>query len=277
MSKLKSPLKRKIHEVIFEADTFYGKLYDILLLITICISIAVVMLESIPSFYKEHNTLLKSIEWVVVILFTIEYVLRIFCIDKPIKYIFSFYGLIDLISFLPTYILRILNPSIIVNELELARIIRLLRVFRIFKLGRYIESSNILIQSIKESRGKIVVFLSGMVILAVLVGSLMYVVENHQNGFESIPKSIYWAIVTMTTVGYGDITPQTPIGQFISSFIMIIGYGIIAIPAGIFAVSIRKSEKTKKRYNTQSCPSCSYDRHDGNAKFCKKCGSLLNE
>ena len=307
----KKKFKTKVHEVIFEADTFYGKLFDILLLFSIILSILLVILESVDSINIKYGNALIKIEWAFTILFTAEYIARIYSIKKPKKYIFSFYGIIDFLSFIPTYILAFFTESMAINNFIVIRTIRLLRVFRILKLARYIDSSDILIKSINESKGKIIVFLSAMGTIVIIIGTLMYVIEGGENGFDSIPKGIYWAIVTLTTVGYGDIAPQTPIGQFLSSIIMIIGYGIIAVPTGIFAAGFAKKSSPKeyniqpcpncwfnkhnkdasfckrcgheikqvelaKKYNTQSCPSCSFDNHENDATFCKKCGSKIN-
>lgn len=265
--------KHQLHEVIYEADTKAGKLFDVVLLIAILASILLVMLESIESFDAKYHTFLNIGEWIITILFTIEYILRLIAIKKPLKYVFSFYGIIDLLSTIPKYLSFIIVGS---HHLVALRALRLLRVFRILKLARYIGASNRLLVALKASKAKIAVFLFFVVIVCIILGTIMYMIEGQENGFTSIPKSVYWAIVTLTTVGFGDIAPQTPLGQFIASIIMILGYGIIAIPTGIVSSEIAKSDATLHT-NTQACPHCLKENHAENAEFCYHCGSKLNE
>ena len=269
-SKKTSNWKHRLHEIIYEADTPSGKLFDVILLIAILASVLFVMLESVESIQKNYGEYLNIAEWVITILFSIEYVLRIISIQKPTKYIFSFYGIIDLLSTIPKYISLILVGS---HNLAALRALRLLRIFRILKLARYIGASNRLLIALKQSKAKIAVFLFFVLILCVILGTIMYMVEGSENGFTSIPTSIYWAIVTLTTVGYGDIAPGTVLGQLIASIIMILGYAIIAIPTGIVGSEL---SKTKIQTNTQACPSCLKDNHEDNAKFCNDCGEKLN-
>ena len=268
----KTSWKERIHEIIYEADTKEGKLFDVILLIAIIASIVLVMLESVESFDNKYHNFLNISEWVITILFSIEYILRVISIKKPFKYIFSFYGIIDLLSTIPKYVSFILVGS---HNLAALRALRLLRVFRILKLARYIGASNKLLLALKASRAKIAVFLFFVVIVCVILGTIMYMIEGEENGFTSIPTSVYWAIVTLTTVGFGDIAPQTALGQLISSAIMILGYSIIAIPTGIVS-----SEMTKKNNdvdtNTQTCPNCLKEDHKDKAGFCYNCGSTLN-
>lgn len=268
----KKDWKERLHEIIYEADTKEGKLFDIILLVAIIASIVLVMLESIQSIDSKYHDLLNIGEWIITILFTIEYILRIISIKKPLGYIFSFYGIIDLLSTIPKYISFIVVGS---QNLIALRALRLLRVFRILKLTRYVGASNRLIVALKASRAKIAVFLFFIVILCTILGTVMYIVEGEANGFTNIPKSIYWTIVTLTTVGFGDITPQTPLGQLIASAIMILGYAIIAIPTGIVSSEMTKSNQELQE-NTQVCTNCSKDYHKEKAKFCFHCGSLLN-
>jgi voltage-gated potassium channel len=263
--------KRELHEIIYEADTPNGKLFDLILLTTILASIVLVMLESIDSINDSYGTFLNISEWIITGLFTLEYILRIIAIEKPLKYIFSFYGIIDLLSTIPKYLSLIFIGS---HHFAALRALRLLRVFRILKLTRYIGASNKLLIALKASRAKIGVFLFFIIILCVILGAIMYMIEGADNGFTSIPKSIYWAVVTMTTVGYGDIAPQTPFGQFIASIIMILGYAIIAIPTGIVSSEISKTDSIDT--NTQSCPNCGIDGHKDGAEFCFSCGTKLN-
>ncbi|SDS02761.1 voltage-gated potassium channel [Polaribacter sp. KT25b] len=272
-SSTKSNWKEKLHEIIYEADTKEGKLFDVILLIAIIASILLVMLESVESFDKEYHLFLNIFEWIITILFSIEYILRIITIKKPLKYIFSFYGIIDLLSTLPKYLSFFLIGS---HHLAALRALRLLRIFRILKVTRYIGASNRLLIALKASRVKISVFLYFVVILCIILGTIMYMVEGAENGFTSIPRSVYWAIVTLTTVGYGDIAPQTPFGQLLASIVMILGYGIIAIPTGIVISEMPKTPDNKVNTNTKACPSCGAESHKDGAEFCYNCGSKLN-
>ncbi len=272
MKTKKTSWKERLHEIIYEADTREGKLFDIVLLIAIITSIVLVMLESVKSFDAKYHNYLDFAEWVITVLFSIEYIMRIISIKKPFKYIFSFYGIIDLLSTIPKYLSFILVGS---HSLIALRSLRLLRVFRILKLTRYIGASNKLLLALKASRAKIAVFLFFVVIVCVILGTIMYMVEGEENGFNNIPKSIYWAIVTLTTVGFGDIAPQTPLGQAIASIIMILGYSIIAIPTGIVSSEMTKTDADIDT-NTQSCPTCLKEKHAKGATFCYNCGSILN-
>ena len=228
------------------------------------------MLESIPSVNIQYRDLLRIMEWVITIIFSIEYLLRILVVKKAFRYIFSFYGIIDLLAVLPTYLSLVIAGS---QSLIVIRVIRLLRIFRIFKLNRYTLAGNNLARALNSSREKIFVFMFFIINLVVIVGTLMYLVEGPEHGFVSIPASIYWAIVTMTTVGYGDISPETPLGQLLASFVMIAGYAIIAVPTGIVTAEMIKSTG---KANTQVCPHCLHDKHEHDAVFCKKCGGKLN-
>ena len=269
----KTSWKNRLHEIIYEADTKQGKLFDIVLLIAILASIISVMLESVESINNKYGQLLNIAEWIITILFSLEYILRIVSIKKPILYIFSFYGVIDLLSTIPKYLSMFLIGS---SHFAALRALRLLRVFRILKLARYIGASEKLLVALKASKAKIAVFLFFVVILCLILGTFMYIIEGAENGFTSIPRSVYWAIVTLTTVGYGDIAPHTPFGQFIASIIMILGYGIIAIPTGIVSSEMTKNTDSNVHTNTQSCKNCSIDNHKDGAEFCYKCGSKIN-
>lgn len=264
--------KLKIHEIIYEADTKEGRLFDVILLLAIIASIVLVMLESIEIFDNKYHNFLNISEWIITILFSIEYILRIISIKKPWKYIFSFYGIIDFLSTIPKYLSFIFVGS---HHFAALRALRLLRVFRILKLARYIGASNNLKLALKASRAKIAVFLFFVVIVCIILGTIMYMIEGEENGFTSIPVSVYWAIVTLTTVGFGDIAPQTPLGQLIASAIMILGYSIIAIPTGIVSSEITKTANNAD-INTQSCPTCLKENHKEKASFCYNCGSILN-
>ena len=273
--KTTSSWRNKLHEIIYEADTPAGKFFDVGLLIVIVLSIILVMLESVGSLNQRYYWEFYTAEWIITIVFSIEYILRIISIKKPFKYIFSFYGIVDLFSTIPTYIAFIGGGH---NLLFAIRALRLLRVFRILKITRYIGESNKLIRALKDSKAKILVFLFTVLIVCVIMGTVMYLVEGPENGFTSIPVGIYWCIVTLTTVGFGDIHPVTPMGQFIASLIMITGYGIIAVPTGIVSAEYTKSlRKRSVPTNTQVCPHCNETKHLDDAEFCHNCGKKLNE
>ncbi len=264
--------KSKLHEIIYEADTKEGKWFDIILILTILVSIILVMLESVESFDSKYHNFLNVSEWVITILFSIEYIARIVTIKKPSKYIFSFYGVIDFLATVPKYLSFIFIGS---HALIALRALRLLRVFRILKLARYLGASRSLVSALKASRIKISVFLFSILVITIILGTVMYLIEGPENGFTNIPHSMYWAIVTLTTVGYGDLAPHTPFGQFIASLVMILGYGIIAVPTGIVTSEMTKQDDTIST-NTQNCTNCSHGKHLDNAEFCHKCGEKLN-
>ncbi len=263
--------KSIIHEVIFEADTPAGKLFDIFLLISISASVIAVCLESVDSIDSVYGDQLYAIEWFFTILFSIEYFLRLYSVMRPIKYATSFFGVVDLMSILPS-IIGLLFPMLGIQSLIVLRALRLLRVFRIFKLTRYIGEATVLSHAILQSKNRIIVFLSTITVLSFITGAGMYLVEGPSNGFTSIPQSVYWAITTLTSTGYGDTVPQTPLGKMLAIFIMIMGYSLIIVPTGIITNQLVKSSEI----STQSCPSCSKEGHDVNAKHCKFCGFALN-
>ncbi|WP_316808865.1 ion transporter [Pedobacter agri] len=261
----------RLHEVIYESNTPAGKAFDVGLLVAIFTSIMVVMLDSVVSIHRQYGALFYKLEWIFTGLFTIEYILRLVSIKKPIRYVFSFLGIIDLISLLPSYLSIFIIGA---QSLLVFRALRLLRVFRIFKLGEFLSEIHFLTQALKNSFRKISIFLLTVLTITVILGSIMYLVEKKENGFSNIPESIYWAIVTITTVGYGDISPITPMGKFVASVVMLIGYAIIAVPTGIITHDIAVAAKSKKEM-PESCPSCSLEGHDSDALFCKHCGSSL--
>ena len=264
-------MKQKIHEIIFEAETPAGRFFDIALLWLIVLSVLVVILESVESYRQSSETLFLYLEWAFTIVFSIEYLLRIYCVNKPSKYIFSFFGLIDLIAIIPGYLSLFIMGS---GSLLVIRGFRLLRIFRLLKLGRYVGEAEVLLAAIKTSRYKITIFLVTVLSMAITIGALMYLIEGRQNGFSSIPMGIYWAIVTMTTVGYGDLAPQTTIGQLLASLVMIMGYGILAVPTGIVSAELFQSYQSNPQ-NTESCPDCLLEGHNVDAKYCRACGGLL--
>jgi voltage-gated potassium channel len=263
--------KSRLHEVIYEADTPAGKTFDIALLIVILISVALVMMESVTWMLEKYSFEFYVAEWVITLIFTTEYILRIISINQPKKYIFSFYGMVDLLSTLPSYIGFLFGGA---NLLFAIRALRLLRVFRVLKVTRYIGESQKLISALKNSKAKILVFLFAVLIICIIAGTLMHLVEGDAGGFHNIPISIYWCIVTLTTVGFGDIAPITPLGRFIASFIMITGYGIIAVPTGIVTSEYSKAIESPK--NTQVCPNCAEDKHPDHADYCHSCGYKMN-
>lgn len=260
----------RLHEIVFEADTPAGKRFDLALLVTIGLSVLAVSLESVSDIRVNYGHELQIAEWCITILFTLEYVLRLLAVRSPARYATSFYGIVDLLSFVPTY-LSLFVPG--TQSLLVIRALRLLRVFRIFKLTHFVGEARMLHAAMRGSARKIIVFLGVVVTTVLIAGALMYVVEGEANGFTSIPISVYWAVVTMTTVGFGDIVPHTVLGRFIASTLMIMGYGIIAVPTGI--VTVELSAAARAASNTQACPYCGAEGHDNDARFCKRCGGKL--
>lgn len=265
-----SNLREKLAIIIFGHDTKWGQWFDIALIYAILISVLAVMLDTVDAINQEYGNWLLYAEWFFTLLFTIEYITRIYIADKPLRYVFSFYGLVDLVSVIPTYLALIFPGA---NYLLMIRILRVLRIFRVLKLTRYSQEANILIRSIYQSRRKILVFFFSVLVLSTTFGCFMYLVEGPDNGFTSIPKSIYWTIVTMTTVGYGDITPVTVPGQLIATLSMLMGYSIIAIPTGIITVQLQDEMRRKKAI--RNCFRCFKHGHDADANFCKFCGTPL--
>lgn len=264
--------RAKLHEIIYEADTGVGKIFDVILLVLILLSVILVMMESVSWIDAKYHKLLYVGEWIITIFFTFEYIARVITVKRPKKYIFSFYGVIDLLSTIPLYLSFIFVGS---NYLLTVRALRLLRIFRILKLTRYVGESNKLSRALLHSRAKIFIFLFAVVIISIIAGTLMYLIEGEKSGFTSIPRSVYWAIVTLTTVGYGDISPETPLGQLIASVIMIMGYGIIAVPTGIVSAEYARSQP-EINVNTQSCRNCGNEKHRDKSEFCHKCGDKLH-
>jgi voltage-gated potassium channel len=264
-------LRARLHQVIFEADTPAGRAFDLLLLLAIVASVIVVMLESVASVRAHAGPVLRALEWGFTILFTIEYALRLFTVQRPLRYAVSVFGLIDLFAILPTY-LSILFPGS--QSFLVIRLLRLLRIFRILKLGEYLHESRTLAQALRASRRKIQVFLLSTLTIVVVVGTLMYVIEGEAHGFTSIPVSIYWAVVTLTTVGYGDLAPETPLGQSLAVLLMLTGYGIIAVPTGIVTAELARATSATP-VSSQACPGCGLGAHDYDAVYCRKCGAKL--
>ncbi len=261
----------KLHEIIFEADTPTGKLFDIALIIAIILSIIAVMFDSVAEVRAEHGKALYIIEWFFTLLFTAEYLARIISLGNPVRYILSFYGLVDLVAILPTYLSLLLPGS---QYLMVIRVLRLLRIFRILKLAQYLNEAETLLKAMRASARKISIFLFAVMSMVLIFGSLLYLIEGDESGFTSIGVSCYWAITTLTTVGYGDISPQSPLGRAVASVIMVMGYGVIAVPTGI--VTAELVSPIRGKVSTQACPDCGGEKHSYDAIFCKYCGANLN-
>jgi voltage-gated potassium channel len=258
-----------VHEIIFGTDTHWGKKFDVILLWAILFSLAVVLAVSVTEIDERIGTVLTAIEWGFTVLFTIEYAVRVWSSPEPRKYIFSFFGIIDLLSVVPTYVgIFVTGPQFLV----VLRTIRLLRAFRILKLARYMRGAEVLVNALIGAKEKVLVFLSAVITLVFMLGTLMHVIEGGQNGFDNIPKSIYWAVITLTTVGYGDIVPVTALGKFVASAIMILGYGIIAIPTGLVGVEMAKAEKVGPKL---PCQRCGETEHLSEPRFCHRCGEKM--
>ncbi|MBN2467132.1 MAG: ion transporter [Deltaproteobacteria bacterium] len=260
--------RKRLYEIIFQSDTPAGKGFDVVLIVSIVLSVIVVMLDSVGSWRSLSGNLFYLLEWIFTLLFTVEYILRLLCAGRPLGYATSFFGIVDLLAVLPTYLSVFLPGS---QYLIVIRVLRVLRLFRVLKLAQYVSEAKILMQALHGSRRKVTVFLFAVLTVVVIFGALMYLVEGEENGFTSIPKSIYWAIVTLTTVGYGDISPNTTAGQVLAAMIMILGYSIIAVPTGIFTVEISRAYQRKD----WSCPVCASRSHDHDALYCKYCGTKL--
>ena len=267
-----SPWREKLRVIIFEADTPAGKAFDVGLLVAICLSVLVVMLDSVTAFHSQHGPLLGQVEWAFTLLFTAEYGLRLICSPRPLRYARSFFGVVDLLAILPTY-LSLLFPG--AQSMAVIRGLRLLRIFRVFKLGQFLGEASALQNALTATRHKITVFLGTIAIVVTILGAAMYLIEGEENGFTSIPAAIYWSIVTMTTVGYGDMAPVTVSGKVLASIVMILGYSIIAVPTGIVTAEIVESAAASRKITTRSCPSCLSEGHDRDASYCNRCAAPL--
>jgi voltage-gated potassium channel len=270
-------LRSRVYDIVFESDTKEGRRFDIGLVCVILLSILVVVLDSVPGITAQWNTLMYVLEWLFTLLFTVEYVVRLWCVRRPWRYVGSFYGLVDLLSVLPTYLSLLVPGSSMLLDI---RILRLLRVFRIFKLTLYVEEFTRLGEALYASRRKVMVFLSAVVMAILILGTVMYVVEGPKHGYTSIPVAMYWATVTMTTVGYGDITPHTSLGKLIASFMMLLGWGILAVPTGIVTAEMTAqgfARRDAERKGERACPACGSGGHPRDARFCKDCGASLDQ
>lgn len=262
--------RNRVHEIIFEAETPGGKAFDLVLLIVILISVVNVSLESVAEIQDDWGPQLRAVDWAITILFTIEYVLRLAAVRRPLRYARSFFGVVDLLAILPVYLSFFIAGS---QSLTVIRGLRLLRVFRVLKLAHFVGEERALHAALRASSHKIIIFVGTVLLVTVIAGALMYLIEGPENGFNNIPESVYWAIVTMTTVGYGDIAPQTVLGKLLASAMMILGYGIIAVPTGIVTVEVSRTLRTSTR--TDACPACGADGHARDAVHCKYCGVRL--
>jgi voltage-gated potassium channel len=267
-----TPWRARLHEIVFEADTPEGLAFDVALIVVIALGVATVMLDSVQSIRVQYRDALRTVEWVLTGIFTIEYVLRLLAVKRPLRYALSFFGIVDLLALLPSYV------SLFVPEgryLTVVRVLRLLRIFRVLKLGNFLNEGAVLGDALRRSRHKITVFIATVVTLVILIGALMYVIEGEANGFTSIPVSMYWAIVTLTTVGYGDIAPQTGIGKTLAGIVMVLGYGIIAVPTGIVTAELTTTRRGEHIVPRQGCPVCGAEGHAPDASFCRRCGAAL--
>lgn len=269
-----SPGRQRMYELIFESDTRAGRNFDVALLVTILLSVLLVTLESVRTIREAWGPWMNAVEWVVTAAFTVEYALRLYCVRNPLKYARSFFGIVDLISILPAYLELFIEGT---HFLMVVRVLRLLRVFRIFKLAHFLREGDILMSAVRASRPKVTVFLAAVCTAAVVMGTLMYLVEGEENGFTSIPRGIYWAVVTLTTVGYGDVTPQTTVGHIIATLVMILGYGVLAVPTGIFSVELTHAARGGAVSPGRRCEACGFRESDPEAHYCRRCGQDLSE
>ena len=264
--------RRRAFEIVFRSDTPLGRAFDVALIVLIVASVLVVMMESVGSLSARFGRLFWTLEWVFTVLFTVEYAVRLWCVHRPALYARSFFGVIDLLAILPTYLELVLTGA---ASLLVVRLLRILRLFRVLKLSRYVTASGLLIQAMRQSISKIIVFLFAVTSFVVIFGALLHLIEGPEAGFTSIPQSVYWAVVTLTTVGYGDIVPHTVLGKAIATIVMVCGYGIIAVPTGIYASELRGA--MLERRQAVKCPECSFTGHEEDAAYCRKCGARLKE
>lgn len=266
-------LRKRVFQIIFESDTRPAKTFDIVLITLIVLSVGVIFLDSVPHLHERYGGLFYAVEWVFTLIFTLELALRLYCLDHPLRYLRSFYGILDLLAIMPTW-LSLLLPG--AQSLLVLRVLRVLRVFRVLRLMEFVGEGQMLVQALKRSQRKILLFLLTVLLIITVFGALIYLIEPPEAGFTSMPRSMYWAIVTLTTVGYGDIAPVTPLGQFISAFMMILGYSIIAVPTGVFSAEVIRSIR-QERYSDEACPGCGHEGHERDAKYCRLCGTWLDE
>lgn len=264
--------RARLYQIVFESDTPEGRAFDVALLVAILVSVLSVVLESVPSIAATYGEQLRVLEWVLTGLFTAEYALRLLVVRQPLRYAVSLYGIVDLLALLPTWLSLFLPGT---HSLLVIRGLRLLRVFRIFKMVEYVREAQLILAALAASSRKILVFLGAVLSAVVVIGATMYLVEGPEHGYDSIPRAMYWAVVTLSTVGYGDIAPKTPFGQFIASLVMMLGYSVLAVPTGIVTVEIAKAAGAARKLG-QACIGCGHEGHDGDAVYCKRCGTRLD-
>ncbi|MGM0703002.1 MAG: ion transporter [Pseudomonadota bacterium] len=266
-------LRTRVFQIVFESDTPLAKGFDIALIVAILASVGVVMLDSVPSYHARFGSLFYRVEWAFTLAFTVELAVRLYTLERPLRYLKSFYGIIDVIAILPTWLMLLIPGA---QSLVIVRVLRVLRIFRVLRLMQFVGEGRLLIGALKRSTHQIFLFLFTVFMLVTIFAALIYMIEPAEAGFTSIPIAIYWAIVTLTTVGYGDIVPVTPLGQAISTIVMLIGYSIIAVPTGVFSAEVIRSIRAD-RYSEEACPGCGHDRHEKHARYCLKCGTWLDE
>lgn len=264
--------RRQVFNVVFESDTRAGRIFDVVLIAAILLSVAAVLADSVQSVAQRHGALLTTLEWIFTVLFTLEYIARVSCVERPLRYVRSFYGVVDLIAILPTYLAVLFPEAALLIDV---RILRLLRIMRIFKLTAYLTEYRLLAEAMSASRRKIMVFLSVVVMIVLIVGTLMYVIEGPKHGFTSIPLSVYWAVSTLSTVGYGDLVPRTDIGRALASFMMLVGWGILAVPTGIVSAEMTAQRFRARRAPDNRCGKCGCEDHENDAGYCRICGTKL--
>jgi voltage-gated potassium channel len=272
LGKPASGWRRRVFEIVFESDTRAGRIFDIILIVAILLSVAAVLADSVSAVASRHGTLLTALEWIFTFLFTLEYIARLSCVERPIRYARSFYGVVDLLAILPTYLAMLFPDAALLIDV---RVLRLMRILRIFKLTAYLTEYRMLADAIAASRRKILVFLSVVVMIVLIIGTLMYVIEGPEHGFTSIPLAVYWAITTISTVGYGDIVPRTDLGRALASVMMLIGWGILAVPTGIVTAEMTAQRFRGRRFLSKRCGECGSEDHEDDAGFCRICGAKL--
>ncbi|WP_405049919.1 ion transporter [Salinicola endophyticus] len=273
MQSGESSFRKQLFQIIFESDTRAGKAFDIALITLILLSVVVVFLDSVPHLHQHYGEWFLLVEWIFTLIFTLELVLRLYCLERPLRYLKSFYGVLDLLAILPTWLSLFLPGA---QSLLVLRILRVLRVFRVLRLMEFVGEGRMLVQALRRSQRKILLFLITVLLIITIFGALIYMIEPPEAGFTSMPRSMYWAIVTLTTVGYGDIAPVTPVGQFISAFMMVLGYSILAVPTGVFSAEVIRSIR-EERYSDEACPGCGHEGHERDSRYCRLCGTWLDE
>ncbi|WP_342595159.1 ion transporter [Salinicola lusitanus] len=268
-----SLLRKRLFQIIFESDTPQAKAFDIVLITLILVSVGTVFLDSVPGLHARYGRIFYFIEWGFTLIFTLELVLRLYCLDRPLRYLRSFYGVLDLLAILPTWLALFIPGA---QSLLVVRVLRVLRVFRVLRLMEFVGEGRVLVEALQRSQRKILLFLTTILLIITIFGALIYMIEPPEAGFTSMPRAMYWAIVTLTTVGYGDIAPVTPLGQFISAVMMILGYSIIAVPTGVFSAEVIRSIQ-RERYSEEACPGCGHEGHERGSKYCRFCGTWLDE